>query len=206
MGKNTKVMPQKTLLSIFSLWKGRESLRLQTLHKKLSKSALSALPPARKNILIQTMCGRRTPKLTTFPQISHLSSNRRVRNLTLYFQFTTPARELTHRTKFEYPERYKFWEHHVSSLPEARETPKILPRKTRILATPCFFTTLSQRNAKNPTQKDTNFSNAIILHYLRPENHQIQPQKTQILHKTALIDPSKMPRKVFVFPEIRTSF
>ena len=77
----------------------------------------------------------------TFPQISHLSSNRRVRNLTLYFQFTTPARELTHRMKFEYPEGHEFREHHVSSLPEARETPKILPRKTRILATPCFFAT-----------------------------------------------------------------
>ena len=57
MGKNTKVMPQKTLLSIFSLGKGRESLRLQTLLKKLSKSALSALPHTRKNILIQTLCG-----------------------------------------------------------------------------------------------------------------------------------------------------
>ena len=32
MGKNTKVMPQY-LLSIFSLGKGRESLRLKTLHK-----------------------------------------------------------------------------------------------------------------------------------------------------------------------------
>ena len=39
-------MPQKTPLSIFSLGKGREFLRLQTLHKKLSKSALSALPPS----------------------------------------------------------------------------------------------------------------------------------------------------------------
>ena len=97
----------------------------------------------------------------TFLQILHLSSNRRVRNLTLYFQFTTPARELTHRMKFEY-----------------LEMPKILPSKTRILATPCFFATLSQRNAKNPTQKDTNFGNAIILRYLRPENHQIQPRKT----------------------------
>ena len=47
--KNTKVMPQETPLSIFSLVKGRESLCLQTLHKKLSKSALSALPPARKS-------------------------------------------------------------------------------------------------------------------------------------------------------------
>ena len=48
MGKNAKVMPQKTLLSIFSLGKGRESLCLKTLHKKLSKSAVSALPPACK--------------------------------------------------------------------------------------------------------------------------------------------------------------
>ena len=47
--KNTKVMPQKTPLSIFFLGKGRESLCLQTLHKKLSKSALSALPQARKS-------------------------------------------------------------------------------------------------------------------------------------------------------------
>ena len=145
MGKNTKVMPQKTPLSIFSLGKGRESLRLQTLHK-LSKSVLSALPLAR--ILIQTLCGRRMPKLTkidqikfTLPQLSHLSSNRRVCNLPLYFQLTTLARELTHRTKFVHPERHEFWKCHVFSLPEAREMPKILPRKTRILGTPCFFTT-----------------------------------------------------------------
>ena len=39
------------------------------------------------------------------------------------------------------PERHKFRKHHVSSLPEAREMPKILPRKTRISETPCFFTT-----------------------------------------------------------------
>ena len=36
MGKNTKVMPQKTPLSVFFLGKGRESLHLQTLFKKLS--------------------------------------------------------------------------------------------------------------------------------------------------------------------------
>ena len=138
MGKNTKVMPQKTLLSIFSLGKGRESLRLQTLHKKLS--ALSALPPARKkhsdSDTVWTTHAKIDQNKFTFPQILHLSSNRRVRNLTLYFQFTTPARELTHRTKFVHPERHEFWKCHVSSLPEARETPKILPRKTRILATP----------------------------------------------------------------------
>ena len=39
-----------------------------------------------------------------FRQISHLSSNRRERNLAFYFQFTTPARKLTHNMKFEH-----FW-------------------------------------------------------------------------------------------------
>ena len=121
MGENTKVMPQKTLLSIFSLGKGRESLRLQTLLKKLSKSALSALPPTRKNIFDSDTVWMTHAKIDqnkfTFPQILHLSSNRRVRNLTLYFQFTTLARELTHTMKFEYPERHEFQQHHVSSLP-----------------------------------------------------------------------------------------
>ena len=106
-----------------------------------------------------------------FLQILHLSSNRRVRNLAFYFQFTTPARKLTHRMKFKH-----VW-------------------ITQILGTPQFFRTLGQRNAKNQTQKDTNFRNAIILHYLGPENRQIQPRKTQILHRTALIDPSKNANK-----------
>ena len=44
MGAKYQSYATKTPLSIFSLGKGRESLRLQTLHKKLSKSALSALP------------------------------------------------------------------------------------------------------------------------------------------------------------------
>ena len=140
MGKNTKVMPQKTLLSIFSLWKGRESLCLQTLHKKLSKSALSALPPSMQKHSDSDTVWMTHTKIDqnkfTLPQLSHLSSNRRVCNLPLYFQFTTPARELTHRMKFIHPERHEFQKCHVSLLPEARETPKILPRKTRILATP----------------------------------------------------------------------
>ena len=47
--KNAKVMPQKPHYLFFSLREGRESLRLQTLHKKLSTSALSALPPQHAN-------------------------------------------------------------------------------------------------------------------------------------------------------------
>ena len=49
MGEKYQSYATKTPLPIFSLGKGRESLHLQTLHKKLSKSALSALPPARKS-------------------------------------------------------------------------------------------------------------------------------------------------------------
>ena len=49
MGEKYQSYATKTPLFIFSLGKGRESLRLQTLHKKLSKSALSALPPGRKS-------------------------------------------------------------------------------------------------------------------------------------------------------------
>ena len=46
MGKNTKVMPQKPAIYLFS-WE-REGILTspKTLHKKLSTSALSALPPS----------------------------------------------------------------------------------------------------------------------------------------------------------------
>ena len=104
-------------------WEREGILHLQ-LHTKLNLVHFLPCPPARKHFSIQTQCGRCTPKFTPkstknsfFLQILHLSSNRRVRNLTLYFQFTTPARELTHRMKFKYPERHEFWKHHVSSLP-----------------------------------------------------------------------------------------
>ena len=109
----------------------------------------------------------------------HLSSNRRVRNLALYFQSTTPARKLTHRTKFEHPRRHEFWTCHVSLLPWAREMPtypgrhefrthhvssqlwaREMPKPTqktaRISATPCFFATFSQQNATNQLEL-TNF-------------------------------------------------
>ena len=51
MGEKCQSYATKTLLSIFSLGKGRESLHLQTLHKKLSKVHFLAWPPppARKS-------------------------------------------------------------------------------------------------------------------------------------------------------------
>ena len=79
-----------------------------------------------------------------------------------------------------YPERHKFWKRHVSLLPKAREMPKILPRKTRILATPEFFATLSQRIAKSNCERH------------------------EFCTKLHSLTPAKMPRKVFCFPEFCT--
>ena len=162
MGKNTKVMPQKSLLSIFSLGKGGNPSIPNFIKTKLS--ALSALPSSMQNIFNSDTVWMTHTKIHTkidqkihfFLQILHLSSNRRVHNLALYFQCTTPARELTHRTKFEYPERHKFQRHRVSSLPSARETPE-------------------------PIQKDKNFGDTMFLHYLEPEKCQKSyPETTQI--------------------------
>ena len=132
---------------------------------------LSAPPSAGKRLRFrQSMDDARQncPKYVYFyPRISHLSSNRREQNLALYFQFMTPARKLTHTTKFEHfwmqkdmnfgnarilrhfgpekcqksaPRIHKFWQCHNSLLPWARESP-------------------------NPTTKDTNFGK---LHSLTP--------------------------------------
>ena len=170
MGKNTKVMPQKPHYLSFLLGKGGNPYVSKPYVKNLSKSALSP-PPQQANHsnsdtvwMTHTKFNQIDHISFTLPQLSHLSSNRRVCNLQLYFQFTTPARELTHRMKFIRPKRHEFQQHHISSLPKARETPK---------------------------QKGTNFGNTIILCYLEPENHQIQPQKTRISHKVAVINPRK---------------
>ena len=171
MGKNTKVMPQYPAIYLFP-WEREGILTSQNLTKKPKyKCAFCPVPSTEEKIQIQTKCGRHTSKLPKicifFPQILHLSSNRSKWNLAFYFQFTTPARKLTHNTKFKhfwmqkdtnfgnamilwhfgpekcqksYPERLKFQECHNSLLPWARESP-------------------------NPTTKDTNFRK---LHSLTP--------------------------------------
>ena len=68
-------------------------------------------------------------------RISHLSSNRRERNLAHLFQFMTPARKLTHNMKFE-----RFWMQKDTNF-----------GNTIII---CHF---GPENHQNPTQKDTNF-------------------------------------------------
>ena len=95
---------------------------------------------------------------------------------TMFLRYLRPE-----KCQKSYPERHEFWKCHVSSLPEARETPKILPKKTRILATPKFFTTLSQGIAK------------------------INCKRHEFCTKLHSLTPAKMPREVFSFPEFRTS-
>ena len=70
-----------------------------------------------------------------FMQILHLSSNRRERNLAHLFQFMTPARKLTHHTKFE-----RFW-----------------MQKDTNLGNTIIIHHLGPENPQNPTQKDRNF-------------------------------------------------
>ena len=141
-----------------------------------------------KKIQIQTNVDdacQNCPKYVHFyPRILHLSSNRREQNLALYFQFTTPARKLTHTTKFEHfwmqkdmnfentrilqhfgpekcqksaPERHKFWECHNSSALWAREIPKSAPKIHEFWQ--CHNSSLPwARESPNPTVKDMNFA------------------------------------------------
>ena len=175
-----------TPLSIFSLGKGRESLRLKTLHKKLSKSVLSALSPACKHSNLDNVWMTRAKiaqNKFTFLQISHLSSNRRVCNLAFYFQFTTLARKLTHKIKFEHvwmQEDMNFRNAMILCYfrPEKCQNPTQKDTNFRNAIILCY---LGPEKHQNPTQKDMNFGNAIILHYLGPEKCQNPTQKTRIL-------------------------
>ena len=84
---------------------------------------------------------------------------------------------------------------------------KILPRKTRISETPCFFATLGQRNAKKDRPRRTRISAmpkffTTLGQRIAKSNREIHEFHTK-LHS---LTPVKMPRKVFIFPEFRTSF
>ena len=105
-------------------------------------------------------------------------------------------------------ERHEFLERHNSLALWARETPKSAPERHKFQERHNSLV-LWAREMPKSAPKIQKFCNAIILCYLGPENRQIQPQKTRISHRTALIDPSKNAnkiRKVFIFPEFRTLF
>ena len=114
-----------------------------------------------------------------------------------YFQFTTPARKLTHNMKFEHfwmqkdtnfgntinirhfgpenrqksnPERHEFWQHHNYSSLWARESPKSNPEGHEFQ---------EHHNYSSPWARELPKSN--------PERHEFQGN--------ALIDPSKNANK-----------
>ena len=161
-----------TLLSIFSLGKGRESLHLKP-YINLITSALSDLPPAHNDLdKVSTMHLKIAHNMyifshefCTFPvtegnEIWHI-----------YFQFMTPARKLTHNTKFEH-----FW-----------------MQKDMNFRNTIIIRHLGPENHQNPTQKDTNFRNTIIIRHLGRENRQNQTQKDMNFEKRHSLTPAKMP-------------
>ena len=115
---------------------------------------LSALSPARKRFRFRQCVDdarQNCPKISIFfPRILHLSSNRRLRNLAIYFQFTTPARKLTHKMKFKH-----VWMQKDMNFGNAMILQHFRPEKRQ-----------------NPTQKDMKFGNATILCHFRPEKRQ----------------------------------
>ena len=106
-------------------------------------------------------------KFHTFP----LTEGNEIQHI--YFQFTTPARKLVHNTKFEHfldAERHEFWEHHNSSLPWARESPKSNPERHEFQ---------EHHNYSSPWARESPKSN--------PERHEFR--------ENALIEPSKNANK-----------
>ena len=197
-------MPQKTRYLSFP-WE-REGILCLQLYKTKNLVRFLPCPPACKIFFKFRHCvddahqnsRKNWPKNSSFLQILHLSSNRRVRNLTLYFQFTTPARELTHRMKFEYPGRHEFWTHHVSSLPWASKMPKPIQKGTNFRDT-MFLCYLEPEKCQNLPRNSTNFSNAIIGRYLEPVKHQKPTKRHEFHTKLHSLTPTTMPRKVLVF-------
>ena len=131
----------------------------------------------------------------------------------------TPARKLTHNTKFEHfwmqkdtnfgnamilrhfgPEKHQIQTQKDMNFGNAMILHHFGPEKCQNLTQKdmnfgntmilCHF---GPENAKNQTQKDTNFGNTIILRYLGPENHQNPTTKDTNFETLHSLTPAKMP-------------
>ena len=141
-------------------------------------------------------------------RILHLSSNRKEQNSAHLFQFTTPARKLTHHMKFKC-----FWIQKDMNFgntinirhfrPENLQNPT---QKDTNFGNTIIIRHFRPENLQNPTHKDTNFGNTIIIRHFGPENPQNPTQKDRNFEKMHSLTSAKMPtnRKVFVFPEFHT--
>ena len=147
MGKNIKILPQNALLSIFSLGKGREYLRLKPYEKlsvqvrfltcspactKLEKVSTTHLKLPKMNILC---------KFCTFPvtegnEIWHS------------FQIMTPTRKFTQDTNFRHSKIIRHF---------GPENPQIRTQKDTNFGHSKIIRPFGPENPQNPIQKDTNF-------------------------------------------------
>ena len=144
---------------------------------------LSDLPPARNDLDKASMTHLKiaqnmyifSREFGTFP----VTEGNEIRHI--YFQFTTPARKLTHNTKFEH-----FW-----------------MQKDTNFGNTIIIRHFGPENRQNPTQKDTNFGNTTIIHHLEPENRQNPTQKDTNFEKMHSLTPAKMPtnKESIHFPE-----
>ena len=74
-----------------------------------------------------------------------------------------------------------------------------LPRKARILDMPCFFATLSQRNAKTYPETAQISATPCFFATLSQLNAKNQPKNSRISYELHSLTPTTMPRKVLVF-------
>ena len=105
----------------------------------LDKASTTHLKIAQKCLFFRKFC--------TFP----VTEGNEIRHI--YFQFMTPARKLTHNTKFEHfldAERHEFWERHNYSSPWAREMPKSDPERHE---------SWERHNSSSPWARETPKSN-----------------------------------------------
>ena len=147
MGKNTKVMPQNPAIYLF-LGKGRESFVSDFIKKQNLVHFLpcSPPPPACKYFSKFRHCvddarqsSHKIDHKIPFLQISHLSSNRRVCNLTLYFQFTT------HSMNFGYAMFLRY--------PEPEKTPKTYPQNSTNFSNTIILCYLEPAKRQKTNQK-----------------------------------------------------
>ena len=207
MGKNTKVMPQKPRYLSFP-WE-REGILHLGLYKIQNLVRFLPCPPAHKIFFKFRHCvddARQKKKIHTkltkkihFLQISHLSSNRRVRNLTL-FPVHNPSKRAHPQNEIRVPRKARISDTPCFFATLSQRNTKNLPRKARISDTPCFFATLSQRNAENLPRKQHEIQQRHNSSLPRASKNAKKPTKIhEFRTKLHSLTPATMPRKVSVF-------
>ena len=156
MGKNTKVMPQNALLSIFSLGKGREYLCLKP-YEKLSVQVHFLTYPQHK--LIRKSIDdapQNCPKMNilrefhTFP----VTEGNKIRHS---FQIMTPTRKLTQDTNFRHSKI--IWHFRP-------ENPQIQTQNDTNFGCSKIIRHFGPENPQIQTQNDMNFGHSkIICHF-----------------------------------------